>query len=128
MIDKIRTETQYSQIMQLIDSYLQKATQGGGFHSLSKAETKELQHLSQLAEEYEDRELKIFPLTVTINTVVTEKMKELDITQKGLAEVLGIDPPKLSQILSNKRPPDVTFLKAIHQKLGIDGNFILDRV
>src|SRR4051794_21114254 len=106
MIDKIRTETQYSQIMQLIDSYLQKATQGGGFHSLSKAETKELQHLSQLAEEYEDRELKIFPLTVTINTVVTEKMKELDITQKGLAEVLGIDAPKLSQILNNKRPPD----------------------
>ena len=42
--------------------------------------------------------------------------------------MLGIDPPKLSQIMNSKRKPDLTFLKAVHQKLGIDGNFILERI
>lgn len=31
-------------------------------------------------------------------------------------------------ILNGKREPDVHFLKAIHEKLGIEGNFILEHV
>ena len=42
--------------------------------------------------------------------------------------MLGVGAPKLSQILNNKREPDVPFLKAIHEKLGVDGNFILEKV
>ncbi len=42
--------------------------------------------------------------------------------------MLGISAPKLSQILSGKREPDVPFLKSLHEKLGIDGNFILQQV
>ncbi len=55
-------------------------------------------------------------------------MQELDVTQKSLAEMLGIGRSKPSQILNGKREPDVLFLKAIHKKLGIDGNFILESV
>jgi len=67
-------------------------------------------------------------LPVTINNVVAQKMQEMDITQKYLAELLNIGTPKLSQILNGKRQPDVHFLKAVHEKLGIDGNFILENV
>ncbi|MCF0061449.1 hypothetical protein MUK70_19620 [Dyadobacter chenwenxiniae] len=35
---------------------------------------------------------------------------------------------KISQILNGKRQLDVPFLKVIHKKLGIGGNFILGRV
>ncbi|MEO6284751.1 MAG: helix-turn-helix transcriptional regulator [Dyadobacter sp.] len=52
----------------------------------------------------------------------------MNITQGKLAEMFGMGAAKVSQILNGKREPDVHFLKAIHQKLGIDGNFILDRV
>lgn len=128
MISKIRTEAQYDQIMQLIETFLKKATDGGGFHSLSEAESNELEKLSLLAEQYEDNVLKIMPLPITINTLLQHKIKELGITQAKLADMLGIGTSKLSQILTGKRDPDVPFLKAIHLKLGISGDFLLESV
>lgn len=53
------------------------------------------------------------------------KMYERKLKQKELAKLLGIGEPKLSQILSKKRKPDVAFLKAAHERLGIDGNVLL---
>ncbi|HEX5150073.1 MAG TPA: helix-turn-helix domain-containing protein [Parafilimonas sp.] len=128
MIDKIRTKKQYEQVMAMIENHLDKATAGGGFDSLDRKETAELKKLSLLAEQYEDEVLKIMPLPVTIENVVSVKMQELNITQAKLAEMLNIGTAKLSQILNNKRKPDVPFLKAIHEKLGVDGNFILENV
>lgn len=128
MISKIRNEKQYNQVMAMIEGYLQKATDGGGFQTLSEQEADELEKLGLLAEGYEDMEMKLMPMPVTLNTVVEAKREELGITQKELASILGIGAPKLSQILNGKRDPDVGFLKSLHQKLGIDGNFILEKV
>ena len=126
MIDKIRNERQYNQVMVLIENFIKKATEGGGFHSLSQTDTDELSRISLLAEQYEDTILKVMPLPVTINSVVQNRINELNITQAKLAEMLEVGTPKLSQILTGKRPPDVRFLKAVHTKLGISGDFLLD--
>jgi len=128
MINKIRNEKQYLQVMDIIEGYIQKATDGGSFSTLMNHETEELEKLSLLAEKYEDEEMKLMPIPMTLTAVVETKKKELGITQKGLASILGIAEPKLSQILNGKRDPDVDFLKSLHQKLGIDGNLILERV
>ncbi|SRR5260221_9090438 len=128
MIDKIRNEAQYNQVMVLIEKFIGKATDKGGFNFLSDPEKEELSHLSMLAEQYEDNILKIMPLPVTINSVVQHKIKELDLTQAKLAEMLGLGTAKLSQILNGKREPDVSFLKALHSKLGISGDFLLENV
>jgi len=69
-----------------------------------------------------------FPMPATIVEMVAIKMLEKKVTQAKLAEMLNISTAKLSQILNNKRKPDVPFLKAIHEKLGVDGNFILEKV
>lgn len=53
------------------------------------------------------------------------KMAELGMNQAKLREEFCIGAPKLSQILSRKREPDVDFLKAAHQKLHIDAAFLL---
>lgn len=126
MIDKIRNQGQYNQIMVLIESFIKKATDGGGFSSLSKTEADELGHISLLAEQYEDNILKIMPLPVSICALVQHKMNELNITQAKLAELLGLNTSKLSQILNGKREPDVPFLKAVHMQLGISGDFLLE--
>ncbi len=128
MIDKIRNEEQYNQVMVLIEKFISKATDGGGFSSLSVSEAEELAKLSVLAEQYEDTVLKIMPLPVTISTVVQHKIKEMNLTQAKLAEMLGLGTSKLSQILNGKREPDVMFLKAVHSKLGISGDFLLENV
>jgi HTH-type transcriptional regulator/antitoxin HigA len=126
MIDKIRNEAQYNQIMALIEKFIEKATDNGGFNFLIESEKEELSHLSLLAEQYEDNVLKIMPLPVTINSVVQHKIKEMNLTQAKLAEMLGLGTSKLSQMLNGKREPDVMFLKAIHNKLGISGDFLLE--
>ena len=58
--------------------------------------------------------------------LVEFKMYQLKWNQNKLAEELKMPASKVSQILNNKREPDVAFLKGIHEKLGIDGNYILN--
>lgn len=126
MIDKIRTESQYNQVMLLIEGFIKTATAGGGFSTLSAAEADELAKLSLLAEKYEDEVMKIMPLPISINGLVQHKMNEMGLNQSKLADLLGLGTSKLSQILNGKREPDVPFLKAVHQHLGISGDFLLE--
>ncbi|MGN6394279.1 MAG: helix-turn-helix domain-containing protein [Mucilaginibacter sp.] len=126
MIGKIRNEAQYNQVLSLIEKIIANATDKGGFNYLPEGEKEELAQLSIIAEKYEDEVLKIMPLPLTISAVVQHKIKEMNLTQAKLADLLGLGTAKLSQILSGKREPDVTFLKAVHNKLGISGDFLLE--
>ncbi len=126
MVDKIRTEAQYNKAMELIECFITKATQAGGFCNLTKTEAEELEKITLLAEKYEDTILKIMPLPLTISAVLNAKMQEMNISQFALATMLGLGAPKFSQILNGKRVPDVPFLKAVHSKLGVSGDFLLE--
>jgi len=118
---KITDNKQYKEALHRVYSLMNK-----GENSLTDAEAQEIEMISKAIEYYEDYILKLMPMPVTINAIVQQKAEEMDISQKQLAELFGMTPPKLSQILNGKRQPDVSFLKAVHQKLGIDGNFILE--
>ncbi|WOK07545.1 helix-turn-helix transcriptional regulator [Imperialibacter roseus] len=112
--------------MKTIEELLKEATEKGGFHKLAKEESDLLNTLSKLAETYEDKVMEIMPIRPgNLREAVELKMVEQKLTQAKLAKALGIAAPKLSQILSGKREPDVAFLKAIHDKLKIDAEFIL---
>jgi antitoxin component HigA of HigAB toxin-antitoxin module len=116
-------------VNQTIEALLGKATKLGGFHKLEKQEAEMLSSLSKLAENYEDRILHLMPMKPkTLKEAVELKRMERKLTQAKLAKTLGIGAPKLSQILSGKREPDVVFLKAVHRKLQIDADFILSHV
>mgnify|MGYP000008452467 CR=1 FL=1 len=128
MIDKIRNKNQYEQVCQLIEAFIKKATNGGGFNSLNKKETDELHQLTLLSADYEKNNRKIWPLPVTINEVVQKKIAEMNITQYKLAALFEMSSSKISKILNGKREPDIRFLKAVHEKLGIDGNVILELI
>lgn len=99
-----------------------------GDGNISEKEAKELETIAKAVEYYEDNILKLMPIPVTIIEVVQQKVAEMDITQKQLAAIFGISTPKLSQILNGKRQPDISFLKSVHEKFGIDGNFLLETV
>jgi antitoxin component HigA of HigAB toxin-antitoxin module len=128
MLDKIRTKDQYHQVMRLIETHLTAATNGGGFYSLSDIQKTELDHLSRLAADYEKFEMKLWPLTVSMPLLVEQKMKDLNLNQSKLAALFNMNVSKLSKILNGKMAPDIPFLKALHEKLGIDGNAILETI
>ncbi len=126
MMTKIKTEKHYEAVMKTIEGLLDKATKIGGLHKLDKTEAAMLADLSKIAETYEDSVLQLMPIRPkTLNEAVEFKRMERKWTQADLARTLGIGAPKLSQILSGKREPDVAFLKAIYKKLRIDPEFIL---
>jgi HTH-type transcriptional regulator/antitoxin HigA len=126
MLTKIRSEKEYKAVMKTIETLLDKATKLGGFHLLPTEESAMLAKLSNLAESYEDNSLQLMPIKPrNLREAVTFKMTEQKLTQVRLARKLGIGAPKLSQILTGKREPDLVFLKALHKKLNIDAEFLL---
>lgn len=117
-----KTETDYNSAMAEILNLMNK-----GEANLTKAEKAKLRNMAEAAQTFEAINYP-FPNPRTIGEIVELKMFEKKLNRASLAKILGIGAPKLSQILNNKREPDVAFLKALHEKLGVDGNFILERV
>jgi HTH-type transcriptional regulator/antitoxin HigA len=93
--------------------------------SLVTAFAELLRTLALAAQAYE-KSIYIIPAPKTLEGLIELKMYERRLKQKELATLLGIAEPKLSQIMSRKRKPDVAFLKAAHEQLGIDGNVLLE--
>jgi HTH-type transcriptional regulator/antitoxin HigA len=106
--------------MKKIDALMKK-----GEKNLTSREANVLGKMARAAEAYE---LTIYtiPAPTTLEGLLELKMYERKMKQKQLARLLGVTEPKLSQIMSKKRKPDVAFLKAAHRKLGIDGNMLLE--
>ena len=119
VMEKIKTENEYQVAIAGIEVFLKK-----GFVNLTLEETNELERISKAVAAYE-KEYYPVPKPDTLSEMIELKMYELRLTQKKLSELLKIAPDKLSMILNGKRSPDVAFLKAAHQNLGIDADFLL---
>lgn len=118
---KIKNNKEYKDTLHKVYKLMNK-----GEKKITASEAEQIKQMSKAIEYYEDNILQIMPLPVTVASIVHDKIEEMDITQAKLATMLDISTAKLSQILNGKRKPDVPFLKAIHQHLNIDGNFILE--
>ena len=114
------SEIEYKEAMKEILSLMNK-----GEDNLSKTEEWKLRKMAVAAEEFEDNHYPL-PKPKTIPEMVELRRFQLKLTQAALADMLGLGKPKLSQILNGKREPDVSFLKAVYQKLGVDPGFLLD--
>ena len=100
------------------------ATRKGGFDHLTKNESAELNKFTQIVKNYEDVHYTI-AMPQTVQGLIELKMFENKLKQKELAKMLNTTDTKLSEIMHNKRKPSISFLKAMNQILGIDGNLLL---
>lgn len=117
---QIGNEKEYNAAMDKIDALMKKGEAG-----LTEIESEALRLLAVAAQTYE-KTIYSIPAPKTLEGLIELKMYERKLKQKELARLLGIGEPKLSQIMSKKRKPDVAFLKAAHEHLGIDGNVLLE--
>jgi len=65
------------------------------------------------------------PLPQTLQGIIELKMYENKLKQREIAQMLNITDTKLSEIMNNKRKPNVSFLQAMQRTFGIDGNLLL---
>ncbi len=116
----ITTEKEYVATMSKLDALMKK-----GEKNLTDKEADEIRTLALAAQAYE-KSIYTIPTPKTLLGLIELEMYERRLKQKELAKLLGIGEPKLSQIMSSKRKPDLAFLKAAHKHLGIDGNLLLE--
>jgi HTH-type transcriptional regulator/antitoxin HigA len=100
------------------------ATQRGGFDNLSAKEQASLNQNTKIVKAYEDVNYTI-PMPQTVQGLIELKMFEKKLKQKELAQLLNTTDTKLSEIMHNKRKPSLSFIKAMNEVLGIDGNLLL---
>ena len=120
---------EYDELMAHIETFLQKATAGGGFASLSAEEGDERGRLSLLAEAYEDS-VPLMPVLIEMPKDLLEmiglRMYQRKLNQRETAQLLDIPETRLSEVLRGKRRVSLTMAKQLRTKLAIDADFILD--
>lgn len=118
----IKSNEAYELVMKEIDSLMKK-----GEKNLSEKELLRLRKLSVAAEEYEDTNDPL-PLPDSLPELIRMRMFQMQLNQGFAAELLGVSDTKFSLIMNGKQRPDVNFLKAVHSKLQVDANKILQAI
>jgi HTH-type transcriptional regulator/antitoxin HigA len=121
---KILSKNDFESAEKKMNELLNSATQKGGFDFLTPKETEELDQYTQIVKQYEDANFMI-ETPQTVQELIAFKMFEKNLKQKDIAKLLDTTDTKLSEIMHNKRKPSISFLKALNQVLGIDGNLLL---
>jgi HTH-type transcriptional regulator/antitoxin HigA len=119
---KITSEKEYEKIMGEILDLMNK-----GEGNLEITDKERLLTLSMAAQAYEHN-LYTISAPTTLEGMVELRMYEMKLKQKDLAKTLGMSDAKLSLILSGKQKPDIPFIKAVHTKLNIPADFILQHI
>lgn len=119
---EIRNENDHQEALDRIDHLMKK-----GEANVSKEESQTIRELGLAIQAYENR-LYTIPTPATLEGMIELRMYERKLRQKDLARELGISDAKLSLILSGKKKPDVSFLKAVYLKLDVSADFILQHV
>ena len=119
---RIKNKEVYKLTMKEIDSLMKK-----GEENLSQKELDRLRILAEAAEYYEDTHEPL-PIPLALPDMIRMKMFQLKLKQHYTARLLGVSEAKLSLIMSGKQKPDIYFIKALHEKLNLDANQILQAV
>ena len=83
----------------------------------------ELVTLSDIVENYEE---EYYPIgSPSLKDVIELRMFEMKLKQKDLAEILGTSTSRISEYLNGKRDITIEIARALHKKLNIDSDIIL---
>jgi|SRR5690554_6310009 len=85
--------------------------------------SKELIEVSDIIEQYEEIH---FPMELpTLQQMIELRMFEMGLKRKDLAALLNISASRISDYLNGKREITLNVAKAMHKKLNIDSDIIL---
>ncbi|MCK5137353.1 MAG: helix-turn-helix domain-containing protein [Bacteroidales bacterium] len=117
---EISSEEQYEKVMERIEELLPMVDNDT---PLNDKHMIELELLSLLVEAYEQKHYPIEPPTLT--EMIRLRMAEMGLSQKGLAKLLGVSPPRISEYMTGKSEPTLKVARLMHQKLDIDAEILL---
>lgn len=83
----------------------------------------ELELLSELVADYSEEHFSLGEASLV--DVLKLRMYELGLTQKAMAELIGVSPSRLCDYLSGKCEPTLKIAREICRKLDVDANVVL---
>ena len=117
---KIERESQYEWAVQRVEELLPLVGENAAEDDPARIE---LELLSELVAEYSEEHFAIGEPTLV--DILKLRMYEMGLTQKGLADLIGISPSRLSDLLSGKCEPTIRTARTISRKLDIDAAIVL---
>lgn len=117
---ELKTEDQYDVLLERIEELLPLVSNKT---PASDRNLIELDIISDLVEEYEEKHYPVY--VPTLPEVIRLRMAEMDLSQKALAELLGVSPSRISEYMTGKAEPTLRVARLLNQKLDIDADFIL---
>ena len=117
---RIENEIQYRAAMARVEELLVIVDEETPEDNISSVE---LVLLSNLIADYDEVH---FPIKQpSLASVLKLRIYEMGLTQKKIAEMLGVSPSRISEYLSGKSEPTLKVAREMCQKLSIDANIIL---
>ena len=118
---QIKTEKEYLAAMKRIDELLPLTWKEGTPDDTP--ENLELALLSDLVSEYEDVH---YPMgKPSLIDLIKLRMYEMGLNQQGIAALLGISAPRMSEIMHGKTEPSLSLARTMCQKLDISPEIVL---
>jgi HTH-type transcriptional regulator / antitoxin HigA len=115
----IQTETDYRQAFADFDALVAQMTDRPDLQARAR-------QLAEAIQQYEQTFVP-FPKPTTLAGMIELRMYELKLKQKDVAALLEVENSRISELLNGKRGLTLDLAKRLHDKLGIDGNFILEK-
>ncbi len=120
IMTKIENEIQYKAAMQRVEELLLLV---GEDTPESDINSVELVLLSNLVADYDEFH---YPIEKpSLSDVLKLRMYEMGLTQKNIAEMLGVSPSRVSEYLTGKSEPTLKIAREISRKLSIDAAIVL---
>jgi len=117
---ELKNELQYEAMIQRIEELLKAVS---NLTPVTDRYYIELDVISDLVEEYEE---KYYPVTIpSLPEVIKDEMAARGISQKEVAELLGVSPPRISEYMTGKSEPTLKVARLMYQKLDIDPEILL---
>lgn len=117
---EIRNEIEYKSIIERIEELLKLV---GNETPMTDRRMIELNLLSDMLADYEEI---YYPIeTPTLTEMIRLRMAEMKLSQKALADLLGVSPPRISEYMTGKSEPTLKVARLMHQKLDIDAEILL---
>ncbi|MEI6047683.1 MAG: helix-turn-helix domain-containing protein [Bacteroidota bacterium] len=113
-------EKQYKEAEAKLEKHLPLVDDNTPIYDLNSIE---LKRVSEIVENYE---LEHYPIgTPSLREVIELRMFEMKLKQKDLAEILETSTSRISEYLNGKRDITIEIARALHKKLNIDSDIIL---
>jgi len=117
---KLRTKEQYDWAVARVEELLPRVSDETPETDPSSIE---LEILSNLVADYSEENFSVGAPSLV--DIVKLRMYEMGLSQKGLADLLGVSPSRISDFFSGRAEPTLQVARRISRQLNIDASIVL---